>query len=101
MIKTVAYRAGTDTRTDKKVKTEEPKILSNDIFYFKTVNIGGPIDRKDILLSATKNVVFNIGHTSVFVTHRYKWTCQGSTCPTNLPEETGDHSTYVIEHTLK
>ena len=43
VIKTVAYRARTDTRTDKKVKTEGPKILSNDIFYFKTVVIGGPI----------------------------------------------------------
>ena len=27
--------------TDKKVKTEVPKILSNDIFNFKTVIIGG------------------------------------------------------------
>ena len=44
VIKTVAYRARTDTqkhatRADKKVKTEGPKILSNDIFYFKTVMI--------------------------------------------------------------
>ena len=31
------------THTDKKVKTEGPKILSNDVFYFKTVIIGGPI----------------------------------------------------------
>ena len=29
--------------TDRKVKTEGPKILSNDISYFKTVIIGGPI----------------------------------------------------------
>ena len=28
--------------TDRKVKTEGPKILSNDIFYFNTVIIGGP-----------------------------------------------------------
>ena len=48
VIKTVAYRARTDTHTiyaraEKKVKTEGPKILSNDIFYFKTVMIiGGP-----------------------------------------------------------
>ena len=42
LIKTVAYRARKDTRTDKKVKTEGPKVLSNYIFYFKTV-IGGPI----------------------------------------------------------
>ena len=33
----------TDTGTDKKVKTEGPKIFSNYIFYFKTVIIGGPI----------------------------------------------------------
>ena len=33
----------TDTRTDKSLKTEGPKILSNDIFYFRTVIIGGPI----------------------------------------------------------
>ena len=32
----------TDTRTDKSLKTEEPMILSIDIFYFKTVIIGGP-----------------------------------------------------------
>ena len=43
-IKTVAYRARTDRRTDRqKSKTDGPKILSNAIFYFKTVIIGGPI----------------------------------------------------------
>ena len=32
------------TRTDESLKTEGPMILSiNDIFYFKTVIIGGPI----------------------------------------------------------
>ena len=30
-------------RTDKSLKTKVPVILSNDIFYFKTVIIGGPI----------------------------------------------------------
>ena len=30
------------TQTDRKVKTEGPHILSNDIFYFKTVIIGFP-----------------------------------------------------------
>ena len=30
-------------RRDKSAKTEGPKILSNYIFYFKTVIIGGPI----------------------------------------------------------
>ena len=30
-------------RTDKSLKTEEPKILSNDIYYFKIVIIGGLI----------------------------------------------------------
>ena len=29
-------------RTDKSLKTEGPMILSIDIFYFKTVIIGGP-----------------------------------------------------------
>ena len=51
VIKTLAYRANTDrqtdrqthTRTDKSLITEGPKILSNDIFYFRTVIIGGPI----------------------------------------------------------
>ena len=47
VIKTVAVRlrtdTHTDTRTDKSLKTEGPKILSNDIFYFRTVIIGGPI----------------------------------------------------------
>ena len=51
VIKTVAVRlrtdghtdTQTDTGTDKSLKTEGPKILSNDIFYFKTVIIGGPI----------------------------------------------------------
>ena len=32
----------TDRHTDRKVKTDGPKILSNDIFYLKTVIIGGP-----------------------------------------------------------
>ena len=31
------------TQTDRKVKTEGSRILSNDIFYFRTVIIGGPI----------------------------------------------------------
>ena len=45
----MAYRAQTDTDrqidipTDRKVKTEGPKNLWNDIFYFKTVIIGCPI----------------------------------------------------------
>ena len=34
----------TDGQTGRKIKTEGPKILSNYIFYFKTVMIiGGPI----------------------------------------------------------
>ena len=32
-----------DTWTDKSLKTDGPMILSNDIFFFKTVIIGGPI----------------------------------------------------------
>ena len=44
LIKTVAYSLWTDGRTDrKKSKKGGPKILSNDIFYFKTVIIYGPI----------------------------------------------------------
>ena len=34
------------TGTDKSLKTEGPKILSNYIFYFKTVIIGSPKRRK-------------------------------------------------------
>ena len=41
VIKIMAYRVWAETRTDKSLK--EPKILSNDIFYFRTVIIGGPI----------------------------------------------------------
>ena len=44
-IKTVTYRARTDGQTDRKVKTEGLNILSNDIFYFKTVTNDGPIVR--------------------------------------------------------
>ena len=58
VIKTVAYSLRTDrqtdrhtdTGTDKSLKTEGPKILSNDIFYFRTVIIGGPI------ISLSKNL---------------------------------------------
>ena len=51
VIKTMAYRAWTDRhnhrRMDKSLKTEGPKILSNYIFYFKTVIFGGPIDNNE------------------------------------------------------
>ena len=49
VIKAVAYSLWTDrqtadvTWTDKSLKNEGPMILSIDIFYFKTVIIGGPI----------------------------------------------------------
>ena len=49
VIKAVAYSLRTETQThtqtwtDKVLKTEGPMILSIDIFYFKTVIIGGPI----------------------------------------------------------
>ena len=47
VIKTVAYRLRTNTqthatRTDKKKLRVLTRILSNDIFYFRTVIIGGP-----------------------------------------------------------
>ena len=48
VIKTVAYRAWTDTGTDKSLKTEGPKILSNDICYFMTVIIGGPTNKNQL-----------------------------------------------------
>ena len=35
--------------TDKKVKSEGPKILSNYIFYFKTVIVGGPISLHNLI----------------------------------------------------
>ena len=38
----------TDTWTDKSLKTEGPKILSNDIFYFRTVIIGGPTNKNQL-----------------------------------------------------
>ena len=51
VIKTVAYSlrtdrhtyTQTDTWTDKSLKTEGPKFMSNDIFYIRTMIIGGPI----------------------------------------------------------
>ena len=33
----------TNGQTDRKVKTERPQIFPNDIFYFKTMVIGGLI----------------------------------------------------------
>ena len=45
----------TDTGTDKSLKTEGPKILSNDIFYFRNVIIGGPIRRLIIELQLYYN----------------------------------------------
>ena len=59
VIKTVAYSLRTDrhtdrhtdTWTDKSLKTEGPKILSNDIFYFRTMIIGGPKIDLDIFYS--------------------------------------------------
>ena len=41
----------TDThgQTDRKVKTEGTKILSNDIFYFKIVIIGGQLKFNELI----------------------------------------------------
>ena len=55
VIKTVAYSLWTDSQTDRRtdgrtvisLKTEGPMILSIDIFYYKTVIIGGPIQFLD------------------------------------------------------
>ena len=68
VIKTVAYslrtdrqthtHTHTDTGTDKSLKTEGPKILSNDIFYFRTMIIGGPILRpKQIVNSFLSHIL--------------------------------------------
>ena len=46
----------TDTGTDKSLKTEGPKILSNDNFYFRTVIIGGPMKIKVILYVLSLNL---------------------------------------------
>ena len=64
VIKTVAYSLRTDrhtdrhtdTWTDKSLKTEGPIILSNDIFYFRTVIIGGPILLKMFVLKLYPDV---------------------------------------------
>ena len=66
MIKTVAYSLRTDrhthTETDKSLKTEGPMILSIDIFYFKTVIIGGPITylSRMIMSSVHRNISFRV-----------------------------------------
>ena len=66
VIKTVAYslrtyrhtdtQTHTHTGTDKSLKTEGPKILSNEIFYFRTVFIGGPIANNSSMFYRKKNV---------------------------------------------
>ena len=51
----------TETWTDKSLKTEGPMILSNNIFYFKTVMIiGGPI-------IVFKNVVIMFLYTKKYI----------------------------------
>ena len=40
----------THTWTDKSLKTEGPKILSNDMFHFRTVIIDGPISLIFVML---------------------------------------------------
>ena len=39
--------------TDKSLKTEGPKILSNDIFYLRTMIIDRPINRKEYTQKTT------------------------------------------------
>ena len=48
----------TGTWTDKSLKTEGPKILSNDIFYFRTVIIGGPINISIVWSCVLEQVIF-------------------------------------------
>ena len=51
----------TDGRTDKSLKTEGPMILLIDIFYLKTVIIGGPITRSPV------ETLYDIGHWPLFI----------------------------------
>ena len=46
----------THTGTDKSLKTEGPKILSNDIFYFRTVIIGGPMSNRLAIIKPSSKV---------------------------------------------
>ena len=64
----VAYRAWTETRTDKSLKTEGPKILSNDIFYFRNVIIGGPKKQLTFFVSSVLYVhrLTEIARVSLF-----------------------------------
>ena len=75
VIKTVASSPRTDTRhthvtrTDKSLKTEGPKILSNYIFYFKTVIIGGPIWGETLNITTIQSFLLFVdcgGHTCTF-----------------------------------
>ena len=60
VIKAVAYSLRTDRHTtDKSLKTQGPMILSIDIFYSKTVIIGGPKKRIDKQLFLMYIVEFN------------------------------------------
>ena len=55
------------TQTDKKLKTEGTKILSNDIFYPKTVIIGGPTIENYLCVQQNSNsepLVLDAKHTT-------------------------------------
>ena len=43
----------------KSLKTEGPMILSIDIFYFKTVIIGGPIEMSIFLITPSLDIILN------------------------------------------
>ena len=47
----------THKHTDRKVKTEGPKILSRDIFYLQAVIIGSPISKR---LKPSIFYIFNV-----------------------------------------
>ena len=68
MVKTVSYRVDTDRQTHGQTekKTEGPKILSNDIFYFKTVIIGGPIRFSLFVFNACFKLHTNLNSSSWF-----------------------------------
>ena len=58
-----------DRKTDRKLKLEGAMILSNDIFYSKTVTIGGPI--KEFLVTPSFQVAVSLySRTMVPALHR-------------------------------
>ena len=58
VIITVAYRVDTDRHTDRqKIKAEGTSILSNAIFYFRTMIIGGNYNHNNYNLNCSHGYV--------------------------------------------